>query len=74
MLGPHKSSVARLKEKLGIDQRPKKRVACCPIESPHPLRLCRSQPQAGHFPVFALYPPKYVIERLVVCHWRGSVA
>jgi len=68
LIGPHERTVARTEQKLRIDKRTEQRITCSAVETPHPLRLRRRQPQSRHFAVLALNPLKYVIKRLLCWH------
>ena len=65
MFGPHKSSVTRAKEKLGVDERAEQRITGSAIESPQPLRLRRRQAESWHLDVLPLNTPKNVVMRLI---------
>jgi len=70
LIGPHKSSISRPKQKLRIDQGAQKRITGGTIEAPQPLRLRRCQAKSRHLDVLTLDTPQHVVMRLLRCHIR----
>jgi len=67
LIGPHKRSISRPKQELGLDERTQQGVARRPIKPPQPLSLRRGQAKARHFNVFTPNATNYLVKRLLLC-------
>ena len=67
LIRPHERSIPCPKKELGFDEGTQQGVARRLIKPPQPLRLRRGQAKAGHFDVFTLNAPNYLVKRLLQC-------
>jgi hypothetical protein len=70
MFDTHERTIAGPKQKFGIDQSAKQRVARRSFETPEASRLRLCQPQPWHLEKFALDAPEHFVARSSDGLWR----